>query len=142
MTTTLPAGVLRQIRALGTALTPAAIAGSWAILTAYHEELGYTAPRVERDLSYGIHATNRLDVHAPAAQSPAPGPGGLPVLLFVHGGGFAAGDRHVVTSADPGRRRLTTGVSSRGRPVRWGHYQAPSEHGCVLRAYGPGGCGG
>jgi acetyl esterase/lipase len=40
-----------------------------------------------RDLRYGEHERHRLDIfHAPAARN-------LPVVVFVHGGGFAAGDK-------------------------------------------------
>jgi triacylglycerol lipase len=43
---------------------------------------------VERNLAYGNHERQRLDVFKPVG---ADGP--RPVLLFVHGGGFVAGDK-------------------------------------------------
>jgi len=87
----LPGEVKRQIFALGAAITPEMIQGSWALLTPYHEKLGYQAPRVHRDLSYGDHERHRLDVHTAGPSAD----GRCPVLLFVHGGGFVGGDKHV-----------------------------------------------
>jgi acetyl esterase/lipase len=43
--------------------------------------------KVERDVAYGADARQRLDLYAPA------GAAGLPVLLYVPGGGFVAGDK-------------------------------------------------
>ena len=42
---------------------------------------------IERDVRYGEHERHRIDVFRPAA----PGP----VIIFVHGGGFVAGDKNV-----------------------------------------------
>lgn len=42
---------------------------------------------VHRDLSYGPHARNGLDIFQPTAPSPAP------VVVFVHGGAFVRGDK-------------------------------------------------
>ncbi|MEO0032564.1 MAG: hypothetical protein RIS94_2322, partial [Pseudomonadota bacterium] len=47
---------------------------------------------VATDCVYGPHARNRLDIYAPA------GAQGLPVLLFVHGGGFRMGDKGGATN--------------------------------------------
>jgi triacylglycerol lipase len=99
----LPADVRQRIRALDTEITPEMVQGTWALLTPYHEKLGYLAPSVVRDLRYGPSERNRLDVHSaspqpassPARVSTGPAPGLAPVLLFVHGGGFVRGDKHV-----------------------------------------------
>jgi triacylglycerol lipase len=45
--------------------------------------------RILRDLAYGPHPRNVLDLHLPT-EPPA---SALPVLVFVHGGGFVAGDK-------------------------------------------------
>lgn len=89
MTNGLPRDVIEQLSAMDPAIGPDLIQGSWALVTPFHEKLGYTAPRVERDLAYGDHERQRLDVHTSAGQRDAP------VLVFVHGGGFVAGDKHV-----------------------------------------------
>jgi acetyl esterase/lipase len=91
----LPQDVIARLRALDTAITPQLAQASWALLTPFHEKLGYTAPRIVRDLRYGEHERHRLDVHA--AGEPSDGRTanhGVPVLVFVHGGGFVAGDKH------------------------------------------------
>jgi acetyl esterase len=45
--------------------------------------------QVKRDLEYGRHPRHRLDVYLPETQT-APS---LPILVFVHGGGFVQGDK-------------------------------------------------
>ncbi len=84
----LPQDVIARLRALDSAITPELAQASWALLTPFHEKLGYTAPRVARDLRYGEHERHRLDVHASGEES------GAPVFVFVHGGGFVRGDKH------------------------------------------------
>ena len=90
----LPQDVIARLRALDSAITPELAQASWALLTPFHEKLGYTAPRIVRDLKYGDHPRHRLDVHAgPPADGGTAGQG-APVFVFVHGGGFVAGDKH------------------------------------------------
>lgn len=95
----LPPDVIARLRALDPAITPELAQKSWALLTPYHEKLGYTAPSIARDLRYGEHERHRLDVHTagwPRAGGAARGDGarGAPVFVFVHGGGFVRGDKH------------------------------------------------
>jgi dienelactone hydrolase len=86
----LPPDVIARLGALDPAITPGLAQASWALLTPFHEKLGYTAPRIVRDLAYGEHERHRLDVHTGPAPSDAP----APVFVFVHGGAFVAGDKH------------------------------------------------
>jgi acetyl esterase/lipase len=86
----LPQDVLARLRALDPAITPELAQASWALLTPFHEKLGYTAPKIARDLRYGEHERHRLDVHTSGDSSGGP----VPVFVFVHGGGFVAGDKH------------------------------------------------
>lgn len=90
MTARLPADVIAQLAAADPEDIPGQVPAAWNLLTPYHEKAGYTAPRLERDLAYGTHPRQRLDVHAPARPDRA-----APAVLFVHGGGFTAGDKHV-----------------------------------------------
>lgn len=89
MTEQLPPDVIAQLTALDSEITPDLVARSWAILKPYHEKNGYTAPKIARDLRYGDHERHRLDVHTSGEQA------GAPVFVFVHGGGFVGGDKHV-----------------------------------------------
>lgn len=92
----LPQDVIARLRALDSAITPELAQASWALLTPFHEKLGYTAPRIVRDLRYGEHERHRLDVHAGGEASGGSTAGhGAPVFVFVHGGGFVGGDKHV-----------------------------------------------
>ncbi len=59
---------------------------------------------VERDLKYGAAERNLLDVFMPEAAAPP-----RPVLIFVHGGGFTAGDK------PPARANRSTTTSCCGR---------------------------
>lgn len=44
-------------------------------------------PRVLKDIAYGPHARNKLDLSVPVSDKP------LPLVIWVHGGGWAAGDK-------------------------------------------------
>src|ERR1700758_1161222 len=50
----------------------------------------YAGVKVERDISYGPAELNKLDVFAPE-----PAASGRPVLIFVRGGAFVAGDKRM-----------------------------------------------
>ena len=95
MTQQLPPDVIAQLAALGPEITPQLAQASWALLTPFHEKIGYTAPRIDRDLRYGDDPRHRLDVHSAGGTQ-----AGAPVFLFVHSGGFVRGDKH-----DPGTPR-------------------------------------
>jgi acetyl esterase/lipase len=82
--------ISRRIRALGREIQPA-IEPTAALYAPFHEREAYRGVRLSRDIRYGADERHRLDVFAPeAAQGPE-----VPVLLFVHGGGFVGGDKHV-----------------------------------------------
>jgi acetyl esterase/lipase len=49
----------------------------------------YQGVKIERDVRYGTAGRNLLDVFMPEAPSPP-----RPVLIFVHGGAFTAGNKH------------------------------------------------
>jgi triacylglycerol lipase len=76
-----------KIRQLGREIMPA-IQGSQAIYADRHEREPYQGIEVTRDVRYGPHERNRLDVFRTSD-----GGVGKPVFVFVHGGGFVGGDK-------------------------------------------------
>lgn len=82
----MPADIAAKLQELGRVIDPPKTAPLYAPL---QEKEPYAAIKVERDISYGSHERNRLDLFVPEATSPAP----RPVLIFVHGGGFVRGDK-------------------------------------------------
>jgi len=92
VTDQLPPDVIAQLRDLDPEITMQLAQASWALLTPFHEKAGYTAPRIDRDLAYGDDPRHRLDVHTAGDGGDE---GGKPVFVFVHGGGFVRGDKHI-----------------------------------------------
>jgi acetyl esterase/lipase len=77
--------IAQQVRALGADFGPAALAATRAI---YRPHLDLAEAGEERaDVAYGPHARHRLDVYRPTTAPAA-------VVVFVHGGGFVAGDKN------------------------------------------------
>ncbi len=80
-----PARFERQIRERGPVLDMSLVQSLYAPLLEAQCREGVTC---ERDLPYGEDARHRLDVYRPVQ-----GPASLPVLIFLHGGGFIRGDK-------------------------------------------------
>lgn len=84
--------IFAAIRELGVELSPPMLEGSMALFAPLAPRPTPDVCAVERDIAYGPDARHRLDVFYPtlsggrAAQA-------LPVLAFVHGGGFVRGDK-------------------------------------------------
>jgi acetyl esterase/lipase len=81
-----PANIAAKVRAAGQAMDPT-IGQLYAPMFPKEEWAGVS---IQRDIAYGSDRLQKLDVFA------ADGAKGkkLPVLLFVHGGGFTRGDKH------------------------------------------------
>jgi acetyl esterase len=62
------------------------VIGAYSPLLAQSPKAGVA---VEREVSYGEHPRQRLDVYRPQSKVPAP------VVIFAHGGAFVRGDRRV-----------------------------------------------
>ena len=90
MTDQLPPDVIAQLKALDPEITMQLAQASWALLTPFHEKAGYTAPQIDTDLAYGDDPRHRLDVHTAGDDET-----GRPVFVYVHGGGFVRGDKHI-----------------------------------------------
>jgi arylformamidase len=89
-------GAALLLTALALACAPAQSRQDNSIAAALNE----LQVRVERDVSYGPDARQRLDVYVPAA------PKG-PVLLFVHGGAWSGGDKRAPKMIVPKLRHFT-----------------------------------
>jgi acetyl esterase/lipase len=80
----------RAIRAMPRQITPDTLNATRSLVLALAAPIG-TDVAVARDLKYGSHERNRLDVFTPASgYEPS-----RPVLIFVHGGGFVGGDKQM-----------------------------------------------
>jgi acetyl esterase/lipase len=85
---TKPKQISAQIAALGTSLGPDVLGACKALFDNEQRALADQFPALASDLAYGPHERQRLDIYAPAS-----GGDNLPVLMFVHGGGFLKGDK-------------------------------------------------
>jgi triacylglycerol lipase len=89
------AATLREIRArlraLGEDASMEAMFETGALYEPYHEHEPYAGVRVTRDLAYGPHLRQRLDVFA---SDPAPAEL-RPVIVFAHAGGFVEGNKRM-----------------------------------------------
>lgn len=78
--------------AWGPEVVPALMAAFEPLQAAQNKKYGSDI-KVEKALKYGPHDRNRIDVYAPA--TPASSAAGLPVVLYIHGGGLVGGDNDV-----------------------------------------------
>lgn len=79
--------IARRVAAIGDVVGPDQAAASREIFAPLHETSPHAGVDIVRDSRYGPHERHRLDVFSPA------GARDLPVVVFVHGGGFVAGDK-------------------------------------------------
>jgi arylformamidase len=82
------------IARLGCVLGPAVLAECTEMFRAAQERLAVDCPRAAADVPYGDHERQRLDVYLPQQRSS----GQLPVLVWVHGGGFVRGEKYSPTN--------------------------------------------
>lgn len=77
------------LRRIGRGVAPEDIVAASRLFVPLHEREPYPGVTITRDTHYGPDPRNRLDLFLPEVGPP----GSLPVLVFVHGGGFSAGDK-------------------------------------------------
>src|SRR3954470_22999288 len=82
----MPAEIAAKLQEIGRVVDPPSTAPLYAPL---QEKEPYHGVRIERDVKYGPADRNLLDVFTPEAGSSF-----RPVLMYVHGGGFVAGNKH------------------------------------------------
>ena len=86
----MPPGIAEKLVAIGRVIEAPK---TNAIYAALHALPPYPGVTIARDFRYGPDARNLLDVFTPDKSEAR-----RPVLLFVHGGGFVRGDKHVAGS--------------------------------------------
>jgi acetyl esterase/lipase len=79
---------LAALRPLGAVLTPELVQATYGVVTPLADPLDPAVTRADYDLAYGPHPRHRLDIYRPASDSAIEA-----VIIFVHGGGFAGGDK-------------------------------------------------
>jgi triacylglycerol lipase len=82
----MPPDIAAKLQEIGRVIDPPKTAALYVPLQA--KEM-YPRLKIESDVKYGPAERNLLDVFVPDAAAPA-----RPVLIFVHGGGFVAGNKH------------------------------------------------
>ncbi|MBO0754382.1 MAG: alpha/beta hydrolase [Bradyrhizobiaceae bacterium] len=87
----MPPDIAAKVAALGRVVDPE---NTGKIYTPLQEKEPYAGIKVVRDVSYGPHARNVVDIFIPES-----GPAGRPVLMFVHGGGYTRGNKRPPGSA-------------------------------------------
>ena len=85
-----PRELAAKVRELGNRLSPAVLEGAQALYAPFHESEPYTGVRVTRDVAYGAHERQQLDLFEPQPHSANRA---APVVVFIHGGGFVGGDK-------------------------------------------------
>jgi len=78
---------------LGTELTPEMVGGTIALCAPAIDESIYVGVTTAKNLAYGSHERQVLDVYSGAAAA-----GSRPVLVYVHGGGFVQGAKDSPTT--------------------------------------------
>ena len=81
-----PSEIAEKIAAMGRVNDPARTAPLYIGL---HEKEPYPGVKISRDVKYGPHERNTLDLFVPEAAGSA-----RPIFMFVHGGQFIRGSKH------------------------------------------------
>ena len=83
----MPEEIAWKLLELGRVVDPPKTAALYAPL---QQKEPYQGVKVERDVKYGSADRNLLDIFTPQSASPP-----RPVLIFVRGGAFVSGDKHM-----------------------------------------------
>ena len=81
-----PPEIAAQLRAIGPVLDPPSVAKIYVPL---HAQTPKDGVKRTNDIAYGPNERHRLDLYEPAERSAQP----MPVLIFIHGGAFVAGNK-------------------------------------------------
>lgn len=80
----------REIRKIGREVNFDTLGATRELYTPLHPLAPFEGVAIHRDISYGPDERNRLDLFVPEGVSER----SMPVLIYVHGGGFVAGDKY------------------------------------------------
>jgi pimeloyl-ACP methyl ester carboxylesterase len=80
------AQILEAVRSFGHRFDPEVIGLMRQLIGPMHDLRAIESLQIQRDLTYGSHPRQRLDVYGSTGKK-------RPALLYVHGGGFTAGDK-------------------------------------------------
>jgi triacylglycerol lipase len=80
----------KRIRALGREVNPDALAATRALVAPLAGKVPDTGVHIVRDVAYGNFLRQKLDIFTADANGKAM----RPTLIYVHGGGFVAGNKH------------------------------------------------
>ncbi len=89
-----PPEVTTKIREMGKNLSPEIIGTTMKLYVPLHGNVDRSGVKVTIDEKYGPDERHRLDVYAPSEKASSP----MPILVFVHGGAFVAGDKSAPNS--------------------------------------------
>ena len=83
-----------RLREMGKGLSPEIMSTTTRLYVPLHANAPREGGKVTRDEKYGPDERQRLDVYAPVNKPDGP----VPILMFVHGGAFVAGDKSTAGS--------------------------------------------
>jgi len=86
---TTPPEVTAKVREMGKNLSPEIIGATAKLYVPLHGNVDRSGVKVTKDEKYGPDERHRLDVYVPSEKASSP----IPILVFVHGGGFVGGDK-------------------------------------------------
>jgi acetyl esterase len=89
-----PSHIAKKIRELGNGYSPEILQETVRIYLPLLARAPRNSAKVTRNVPYGPDERHRLDVYTPANKSDMP----LPILIFVHGGGFTSGHKREYSS--------------------------------------------
>ena len=84
----MPPEVKAKLAELGSAFDPAMIKATYDLYTPYLKAAPKDGIKITMDASFGSDPKQKLDIYQPEGKS------GVPIVVFVHGGGFVGGDKN------------------------------------------------
>jgi len=80
--------IAAEIRRLGRAFNPDILKATYALYAPLQQRAPKDGVEIHKDIAYGEHERHRLDVFVPGKK-----PAKAPIVVYIHGGGYVAGER-------------------------------------------------